>query len=158
MMHLIRRTFLAMAAAWLIACAPPPGADPVATVEPLYQPYLSGRNPPDLESAAPWSDEMKGLLAKMEDAAGDQAAPVLDFDPLIDGQDFEVTNLAVSVEQPPADGRSVAKAEFKNFGEDVIVHYDLVEQGGGWRVDNIRTRSWNLRELLANAGVTAEAK
>ncbi|MET0181328.1 MAG: hypothetical protein ABW199_00425, partial [Caulobacterales bacterium] len=149
-MVVVRRVVLAMLAACVIACSPPAGDDPVSTVEPLYQSYLDGQNPPDLANAAPWSNEMRDLLRQMKDASKEQEGPVIDFDPLIDGQDFEITDLTVSVEEPPANGRAVVEAKFKNFGEDVQVHYDLVEDGG-WRVDNIRTRSWSLRELLASA-------
>ena len=50
------------------------------------------------------------------------------------------------------------RARFKNMGEDVAVKYDLVRQGGGWRIDNIEGKHWTLRQLLADAGISANTE
>lgn len=152
-MELARRMLFALAAGLLAACGQAaPGADPVSTVQALYAPYEAGLNPSDLRRGVPWTDEMKTLFEEADARAEKLDAQAIDFDPIIDGQDYEITDLAVEAQGAPADGRAVVDARFKNFGDDVKVTFDLAEAGGGWRVDNIRTEAWNLRELLAGGG------
>lgn len=45
------------------------------------------------------------------------------------------------------DANAGVRAEFTNFGDPKVVRYDLVWEGGGWRIDNISTGSWNLRQI-----------
>ncbi len=75
----------------------------------------------------------------------------LDFDPIVNGQDYEITDLHVT----PKGGTekdAVAEVTFKNFGEPVTLTYDLVLQDSAWRIDNIVSKDkdapWILTELL----------
>ena len=156
-MVLNRRAFVVTAAAALVACSQAaPGADPVATVQPLYAPYVENRNPPELLNAAPWTPELRGLIERARDLGRQRETPVIDFDPLIDGQDWHIEAVAVTLTSPPAEGRAEVAARFNNAGDDIEIKYDLVEVDGGWRVDNIRTENWSLRALLASAGIAPE--
>ena len=153
-----RRIFVALAGFVLAACSQAqPGADPVATIQPLYAPYIEGRNPPTLLDAAPWTPELRALLQRAQAMSRDSGEPVIDFDPIIDGQDWDIDAVAVTLVAPPAEGRAEIAARFTNSGDDVAVIYDLVEADGGWRVDNVRTETWSLRAILASAGIAAGA-
>lgn len=58
------------------------------------------------------------------------------------------------------DGRAVVNARLKNapntsqrkFDSDNVIRYDLVQEGGAWRIDDVRStadgKPWSLRELL----------
>lgn len=157
-MRMSRRLLVVLAAAAaLAACSPAqPGTDPASTIQPLYEPFVQNRNPPALLDAAPWTDELRGLLQRAQEQGRDTGEPVIDFNPLIDGQDWEIDAVAVTLQEPAADGRAVVVARFNNAGDDVEVLYDMTEAEGGWRVDNIRTENWSLREILASAGIVAE--
>lgn len=159
-MRMGRRLVLAiLAASALAACGgPTPGADPVATVEPLYAPYLANENPKSLLESAPWTTELRGLLERAIDLSEQRNEPlsVNDFDPIVDAQDWQITDLTVELTKPPEDGRAEVVAHFKNYDEDVAVTYDLREEGGGWRVDNMSTPNWSLRQMLADLGITPE--
>lgn len=157
-MFMSRRFFAAVAAAALAACSQAqPGADPVATIQPLYTPYVEDRNPPGLMDAAPWTPEMRVLLQRAREHAREANEPVVDFDPIIDGQDWDIDAVSVTLTSPPQEGRAEVSARFSNAGDDVTVIYDMVEADGGWRVDNIRTDHWSLRALLADAGIAPDA-
>ena len=157
-MFMRRHIVIALAGLALAACSQAqPGADPVSTVQPLYAPYVEDRNPPRLLDAAPWTPELRALLQRAHEMGADAGEPVIDFDPIIDGQDWEIDAVAVTLKAPPAEGRAEVAARFNNSGDDVEVIYDLVEADGAWRVDNIRTENWSLREILASAGIAPES-
>jgi len=150
---MIRHIVIALAAFAAAACTQAqPGADPVAAIQPIYEPYVEDRNPPALLDAAPWTPQMRDLLQRAREQSRG-AEPVIDFDPLIDGQDWDIDAVSVTLTQPPADGRAEVAATFNNAGEETRILYDMVEADGGWRVDNVRTENWSLREILASAGI-----
>jgi hypothetical protein len=156
-MKLVRRWFLVMTVAALAACgAPRGGSDPVATIEPLYQPYVEQASDPGGQPL-PYSPELRAMMRALDERVdAGEAEGGLGFDPVIDGQDYEIANVDVALEQPPADGRAVVRASFTNFGADVVVYYDMIETGGAWYIDDMHTPQWTLRALLADLGVTAE--
>ena len=157
-MRFNRRFVLASLAA-LPGCGPRAGADPVGTIAPLYAPYVAKQNPPsDLLQKAPWTGEMHALLGRAlaKSREDDEPLGAIDFDPIVDGQDWEITDLRVEQTKAPDGGRAEVTAHFKNFGENVTVTFDLKQEGGGWRVDNIRGAHWTLRQLLADDGITPE--
>ncbi len=91
-------------------------------------------------------------LARLIDADAKAAAKrgdvgVLDGDPFIDGQDFEVSDVTVDVKESGAD-KAVGTVKFKNFGKDVVVTHDLVNTKQGWRIDEIRMPSGSLRAVF----------
>jgi hypothetical protein len=154
-----RRILFAFVVAALAACSrAQPGADPIAAVQPIYAPYVENRNPPGLLDVAPWTPELRDLLRSAQEASRETGEPVIDFDPIIDGQDWQIAAVAVTLEAPPADGRAEVAARFNNQGDEVEVIYDLVEADGGWRVDNLRTENWSLRAILATAGIAEGAE
>lgn len=86
----------------------------------------------------------KGLaiLFARDDLYQEEAGEVghVGADPFISGQDGEVKNLRVSVTEKPANGRALVTAAFRSFGQAVSVRFRMVEEGGGWRIDDIVNR------------------
>lgn len=116
-----------------------PAADArLASVLAVYRAYEADR-PPEI-SALPWT---RDLIARVEaDRSGGEIGQ-LGFDPVIDGQDFEVRRPTVSLD---ADGRVVAR--FENFGQPVEVRWLMVEERGAWLADDLIGAEWRLREIL----------
>jgi hypothetical protein len=81
----------------------------------------------------------------------------MDFDPLIDAQDHQLSNLNVTTEALAENSHAVVRASFSNAGRPTEIVYDLVWEDGGWRVDNIRGAEWNLREVAAAPNAEALA-
>lgn len=156
-----RRTLLTVAAVAVIAACTPPasneapeqaaapaGPDPAETVRPLYDRYLTeGATFPSLEEQAPWSASMLAALQAMMARSQAMGEPILDFDPLIDAQDYQLSNLNVATEAVAANSHAVVRASFTNSATPTEVIYDLAWENGGWRVDNIRTSRWDLRAI-----------
>lgn len=123
--------------------SPPPGPaglscpapDPVALVQASYAPYTTRGGPtPDLLGATCWSADTGGRLKAAADRAaaeGGLAPP--GFDPLVDGQDWDVTDLRVR-----AVDADTVEASFQNFQSPTTVTWELVVEGGGWRVRDLR--------------------
>lgn len=156
----LRHWLMAVLIAGAAACAPAPGADPAATVEALYEPYLENRTAGPLRESAPLTEELRALMRRAEEASNASGEPMaaVDFNPIIDGQDWELSDVSVELVAPPADGRAQVRANFQNFGEDVALTYDLRDQDGGWRIDNISGKNWTLRQLLADEGIAPESE
>jgi hypothetical protein len=77
--------------------------------------------------------------------------PLFDFDPYVMGQDFEMSSVTVTIDQPPTDGRSVVTARFRNMGRDTTVTYELVYENAAWHIDNMRSGDFDMRALLNTA-------
>ncbi len=79
----------------------------------------------------------RGLIRALNSAAN-REEPVIDFDPFVDGQDFEIKSYTLKTERKSAD-RARVVAVFTNLGEPRQVAYDLVVTKAGWRIHDI---SW----------------
>ncbi len=165
-----RRSFLlAAAGAALAACsresakAPEPapeaaaGPDPVTAIRPLYDRYLTPNAVfPPLENQAPWSSALQAQLQTMMARSEAINEPILDFDPLIGAQDYELTNLNVTADGVVYGSHAVVRASFTNLGEPREILYDLIWENGAWRVDNVRGADFDLRQIAAS-GATEPA-
>lgn len=134
-----------------------PAEDPAAqarldaakkAVETIYFAYTSSDNPPDVDRY------FSASLKKMANAAEkyEQAHDTLlyDFDPVIDGQDWELSGLSYVA---TAEGEKVkVVASFKNSGKSTKITYYMVQEGDAWKVDDIRGSKWSLRKLLKIPG------
>jgi hypothetical protein len=136
----------------------PVSSAPEFAVRSLYSPYMPGgdesKSAFDNESerakrfAAGLVKEMKAYFAKQE-KAGEPGG--LDFDPIVNGQDYKVGQLNVRADNVVPGKSAVVLAEFKNFDENVRLKFKMVFEGGAWKVDNIaslRDPVWDLRDLL----------
>lgn len=124
--------------------------DPSQVVRQLYDPYLTeGATFPELREAAPWSASLGALLEAMTARSRAIGEPILDFDPIIGAQDYQLADLNVVNEAVAENSHAVVRASFTNIGAREEIVYDLVWEGDRWRVDNIRGDGWDLRQVAA---------
>lgn len=136
-----------------------PAADgPGDAVRALYSPYLPGGDERmsafDNEAerakrfSASLTKELKAYFVRQE-KAGEPGG--LDFDPIVNGQDYKVGQLEVRTDKTVPGKSAVVIAEFKNFDEKARMKFKMTFEGGAWKVDNIASLSdpvWDLRDLL----------
>jgi hypothetical protein len=126
----------------------------IAPVKALYDHYANSslRDPVQpLSSFETVTPDFAASLRKAAERARTPEGPVLDFDPVVDGQDFQMQDVSYQ----PVAGAVIAR--FSNFGVAKTLIYDMVEQSGAWKIDNIRKPGgdgWSVREKLAGAGIT----
>lgn len=144
--------FSALLPAIALAAEPTPDA----TVRKAYavtQKTLDGGGEP------PWrpphrdalmSKSLAALFAR-DDRYQDESGDIghVGADPFIQGQDGEVKNLKVTVTQGPAGGKALVTASFRSFGKAMSVPFRMVEEGGGWRIDDIGSGKNSVRRELA---------
>jgi hypothetical protein len=148
------RWFAALAAlVMLLSPASAQTPDAKTFVENIYKQYL-GKNTPSIDLASRdglslyFTPSLVDLIDKdAKEAEKLQEAPLLNGDPFVDGQDWEITDPVIAV-QTSGDGKgATATATFKNFGKAVTVRHALVMTPKGWRIDNIFWSEGDLRGL-----------
>lgn len=128
----------------------PPAPDPATVIRPLYDRYLTeDAEFPAFRDQAPWSASLWAQLEAMTARSEALNEPILDFDPLIDAQDYQITNLNVATEALAENSHATVRASFANAGRPTEVVYDMVWENDGWRVDNIRASNWDLRQIAS---------
>lgn len=126
--------------------------DPKTFVENIYKSYL-GKNSPGLDISTRealdlyFTPSLVELIDKdAKEAEKLQEAPLLNGDPFVDAQDWEIEDPVVTIQESAA-GRATASATFKNFGKTVTVRLALLLTPKGWRVDDVLWNEGNLRGL-----------
>lgn len=123
---------LALLLSALPAAGQAPVADPAAFVRQLYQTYRKGEAP---EIEAVYNQRLRAIRAEMDkDAAGE--VPRMNYDLLVDGQDFEIG--AVKVTGDEVEGRPdrrIVVARFTNFGKPKTVRFYFEKTGAAWLLD-----------------------
>lgn len=137
---LTRREFIATASAAVLLLALPGLAiaedDAAAFAKSLYElPNLWSDVTADDAAIAKYLDANLGALVT-ENYEKDDFENALDYDPLIQAQDFEAIKPTFTVEQQ-TDARAVVVATVENFGETTVVTLDLTKTAGGWRLADI---------------------
>jgi uncharacterized protein DUF3828 len=61
---------------------------------------------------------------------------LLDFDPFVDGQDWDISNFDIAVDDA-APGKAQATVKFTNFDKPATVKLDLAKARNDWRIANI---------------------
>ena len=127
---------------------------PQALLEAFYAPYFSGEF---TEDESPFfSDELEALYAADAEATPEGEIGALDFDPFVDGQDFELTDFAIGA---PGIAGEYASADvtFSNMGRPTTLAYELVKEDGSWQIDDVvSTNAENPYRLSEILGGTAE--
>lgn len=128
-------------------------ADPRSVAEALYSPY---GDPEFLwrtwDESQFFSSGLNALYARdRADSEAQQAVGRLDFDPFINGQDFDVTGLEFGAPQISGDTATVA-VSFANFEQPQTVMLSFVREEGRWKVDDARNEDpdypYGLRDIL----------
>jgi hypothetical protein len=66
----------------------------------------------------------------------------------VNAQDWQIISVAVTTDGVVANSHATVRARFVNGSTEDEVVYDLVWEGGGWRVDNMRHTGWDLRQII----------
>lgn len=76
----------------------------------------------------------------------------LDFGLAVDGQDFDPTEIASTLEldETANDGAAIVVARFTNFGQPREIEWTLVEQNGTWKVADIANEAagWRVSQFV----------
>ena len=127
-----------------------------ALVRSWYRPYESNTGGPSaLRLLRPHaSTRLAALIAREERCAAKSGGICnLDFDVIVNGQDWALKNLRVEPEKLEGD-RASAMARFTNFDTAQEVVYRFIRESGRWRLDDVearlpRAQRWTLSRLLA---------
>ena len=76
----------------------------------------------------------KLILDDAEASKGEIGA--LDFDPIIDAQDYQITNLKIDVAETDA-SHATAAVSFLNFKKPTKLKMAMLKEKDGWRIDDI---------------------
>ena len=107
---------------------------PQALLEAFYAPYFSGEF---TEDESPFfSDELEALYAADAEATPEGEIGALDFDPFVDGQDFELTDFEIGAPGIAGDYAS-ADVTFNNMGRPTTLAYEFVKENGSWQIDDV---------------------
>jgi hypothetical protein len=136
----------------LVPAAQAQKPDPKNFVQEIYNRYL-GKNSPGLDLSTRealelyFTPSLTDLIDKdSKEAEKLQEAPLLNGDPFVDAQDWEIADPVVTIQDSSAD-RATATASFKNFGKAMTVRLALQLTPKGWRVDDVFWSEGNLRSL-----------
>jgi Protein of unknown function (DUF3828) len=76
------------------------------------------------------------IIKDEKDAAKRKQAPTLEFDPFIDGQEWELSDVNIAVNDAPPN-KAVATVSFKNFGLPTKIVLRLVKTKSDWQIVDI---------------------
>ncbi len=169
--HLPKRLFAAIAPllAILAVCAGAPARaeSPAALITAIYQRASAGNGESggdfliEAKDRAPYlSASLRALWAAADARTQPGYAGPLDFDPVSNSQDPQLRAFTVTVEKQ--DGRRATVAA--TFGArkqpldrqpTTTVRYELVNEGGAWKIDDIRGTApgggtWSVRRLVTD--------
>lgn len=150
--------FLA-ALGFLLATILPAAAfdDPRELVEAFYAPYLTS----DFDEFLKLKEDedsflSEGLLALYEQDRADSerlgGIARIDFDPWINGQDFQITDLLIADGELTSDTTATVPVDFKNFDTENNSWLYLVKEADGWKIDDMENFApefpYRLRTIL----------
>lgn len=123
---------------------------PDALIEAFYQPYFNDEFPDSEEAFR--SQALQALYDYDAQVTPEGEMGALGFDPYIDGQDFDISDLSIGAAGIAGDYASV-DVTFSNFGEPRTLTYELVLENGGWKIDDVVSTNpdnpYRLSEIFA---------
>ena len=129
-----------------------PTDDPVAQITAIYTAYGSGTDDPGY--ANPYSKRLQALLDADAKATPKGDSGTIDWDVFVNGNDWELTNLRITLERKSAT-RAEVRARFNNFKEPEDMQFDLLREDGRWVVDDIAAMKkgarWTMSKILTHA-------
>lgn len=125
---------------------------PEALLEAFYEPYFTDDFAED--DSAFRSAALNALYAADAENTPVGEMGALGFDPYVDGQDYQLSDLVIGVAEISGDEASVA-VSFSNFDRPTELTYELVHEGNGWKIDDVVSSSgeypYRLSEIFAAA-------
>lgn len=135
----------AIAVLTLMAACGARESEPVSFVRALYAPYIANDNAKiGLEHAGLTAD-LKAMVDKADAYGRLLDEPIIDYDPIANGQDWEIKSVAVAAPTPPKDGAATVVATFNNGADPQTVTYALREEDGDWKIDDITSGGQSFR-------------
>ena len=129
-----------------------PYETPQVLLEAFYEPYFSGSFSEDESQFR--SRALQALYDNDAELAGEGEMGAISFDPYIDGQDYDITELVIGTPAIAGD-EAVVDVAFRNFGEPRALTYELVLEDGGWKIDDVVSTNpdnlYRLSEIFAEA-------
>jgi uncharacterized protein DUF3828 len=128
-------------------------ADPVAYIRAIYRAYMTlpFDKVPAFESLS-LSPRLRALVdADQKEAQGEVGR--LDFDPIINAQDWKLSKLKVTLVSRTGDN-AVVDAAFHNIDVDEHQRFTLLREKGKWEIDDIQALQgmrWTLSKILSGA-------
>lgn len=133
-----------------------PAQGPDTVVRALYQHYLDTRANSEVAFDYTNPDVAKAYfdpsLVKLIVADSKRDTSRLDFDPFIDGQEFEIKSVDLETKMT-SPREAVVTVHFDNFEQATTVTYKLARSSSGWRITDVLWAGGRgtLRKLLSGA-------
>jgi hypothetical protein len=125
------------------------GSTAEAFLHSIYDPYLEEgfKGQPYWQPSRFFvADLARTIETDMRDAKRRGEVPMLDGDPFLDAQDWEVKNLRIAVTTDGA--KATGRVTFDNFDKATEVVLDLRQTPAGWRIADIKAPSGLLSALF----------
>jgi hypothetical protein len=121
--------------------------NPAAWLRQVYYLYHRAENSETLETQADTklivaraSKSLAALFKKEDDCTAKSGICAIDWDFVVDGQDWKLSNVKVGTAVVAGDKATVT-VSFKNFDVACVNVYYFVREDGRWKVDDIETKS-----------------
>jgi hypothetical protein len=124
-------------------------SDPVSLIKAIYKRYEEDK----LQPKHIYSKRLQALIDKDEKETPEGMVGRIDWDVFVDGQDWKLTELKITLVSKSADKAQV-RATFKNFDHASNMLFDLVREDGHWRVDDVTKTlppRWTMSKILLDA-------
>jgi hypothetical protein len=141
---MLTRRHLTFGAACAALAAPASAGDASATafITAIYNSY-KGKDSKGISLGSErvirryFEPKLATLMTKdQKTAARRKEVGLLDFDPFLDAQDWDVTSFDITVNDAAA-GKTQATVKFVNLGDATTVVLDLIQLKGDWRIYDI---------------------
>ena len=158
MLTKILRTTLLAASLVLAACAAPQSGgfdSPQALLDDIYGQYADKPAGSGIDMAAPgivaryFTLETAALIeADAARAKAADEAPVLNGDPFVGSQDWQITDLDKAVAKSAEPDQTMAIVKFMNYGQPAEVKLHLAQSAKGWQIADIDWGYDSLTKIL----------
>jgi hypothetical protein len=149
---MMRAALALVLVAWAAAAPAQTQPDPVAYIRAIYVSYE--RNNPAAWFDRNYSARLRKLIdADRESAAKEGDAGKFDWDPIINAQDWKLTNVKILLVSRTGDD-AVVDAAFRNLGSDQQMRFTLVRESGKWAIDDVAALDkprWTMSKVFEGA-------
>jgi hypothetical protein len=137
------------------AAAAEADSDPVSLITALYKTYTDIGPGEDGTPGLPgvYSKRLQALIDKDEKETPEGEVGRIDWDLVVDGQDWQLSALKIA-EVSRSDTAAQVRATFKNFDDPRDMLYTLVLEDGHWRINDIAETlkpRWTMSKILRDA-------